>query len=163
MLHDAGAKLVVADVDAAAAARVSVALGTDVASVQSIASYNADVFAPCALGGGLHPVSIRKMTAKVICGAANNQLRDPEAAVLLTDRGILYAPDYVVNAGGIINVAAEYLGWSPDQVRARVEATPQRLAEVFDLAERAGSTTHAAAEALACERIDDASVRRAAA
>ena len=163
MLHEAGAKLIVADVNAAAAARVAVALGAEVASVQAISSCKADVFAPCALGGGLNPESIRKMRVKIVCGAANNQLRDPGDAALLADRGILYAPDIVVNAGGIINVAAEYLGWSREQVRDRVDAMPQRLAAVLDRAERTGCSTHAAAEALACERIDRASGRRAAA
>ncbi|MFS0773231.1 Glu/Leu/Phe/Val family dehydrogenase [Sphingomonas sp. 1P08PE] len=163
MLHDAGARLIVADVDAAAAARVSVALGAEVASVQAIAAARADVFAPCALGGVLHPGTIGRMTAKLVCGAANNQLRDPADAALLADRGILYAPDIVVNAGGIINVAAEYLGWSADEVAARVAATPDRLARVLDRAERDGTTTHAAAEALACARIDRGTGRRAAA
>jgi len=149
MLHGIGAKLVIADVDAANAARVAAATGAMVAPASAILSFKADVLAPCALGGVLNARTIPTLHAKVVCGAANNQLGTREDGALLADRGVLYAPDYVVNAGGIINVAAEHLRWSAEVARDRVEATGARLARVLDLAERSGQATNLAAENLA--------------
>uniref|UniRef100_UPI0035CB1919 Leu/Phe/Val dehydrogenase n=1 Tax=uncultured Sphingomonas sp. TaxID=158754 RepID=UPI0035CB1919 len=149
MLHDAGATLVVADVDSASVARVAAETGALVVPVNAIASVKADVFAPCALGGVLNATSIRGMTAKIVCGAANNQLATPEDGALLAERGILYAPDFVVNAGGIINVAAEYLRWSSAEATSRIEATGTRLARVLELADSSGQPTNIAAEQLA--------------
>lgn len=95
----------------------------------------ADIFAPCALGGVIDEVAAGKLRAKVVCGAANNQLATTADGDRLAERDILYAPDYIVNAGGIINVAAEYLGWPQADSNARVEATADRLADVFTHAE----------------------------
>ncbi|RYD59783.1 MAG: Glu/Leu/Phe/Val dehydrogenase [Sphingomonadales bacterium] len=153
MLHRAGARLIVADVDAKAAARVAIATGATVASVSSILSARADIFAPCALGGVINHATVGALKAKLVCGAANNQLAEPADGERLADRGILYAPDYVVNAGGIINVAAEYLGWSRDDATARVEGTAERLARVLDHAAKAGMAPHAAADLLARQAI----------
>jgi leucine dehydrogenase len=163
LLHDAGAKLIVADVDAAAAARTAVALGAEVASASGIASCKADVFAPCALGGVLNDAAIGKLGAKVVCGAANNQLRDAEDDARLADRNILYAPDFVVNAGGIINVAGEYLGWSPNATAARVEDSAIRLARVLDFARDHSLSPQAAAEQLARQVIAEGPVASRAA
>ncbi len=163
MLHKAGARLILADVDSATAARVAVALGAELASVDAILAAKADVFAPCALGGVLNGRSIARLSAKVVCGAANNQLRTAEDGERLADKGVLYAPDFVVNAGGIINVAAEYLGWSPDDAAARVAETPARLGEVLDFAARERLSPHQAAEALARRRIAAAPRSRVAA
>lgn len=149
MLHDAGARLIVADVDSAAVARVAAATGADVASVTGVLSTRADIFAPCALGGVLNEHSIAKLAAKLVCGAANNQLATREDGERLADRQILFAPDYVVNAGGIINVAAEYLGWDTATVRGRVDATGERLMAVLDRAEAQGVPANVAADAQA--------------
>lgn len=163
MLHRAGAQLIVADVDAKAAARVAIATGATVASVGSILSARADIFAPCALGGVISHATVGKLKAKLVCGAANNQLAEPADGDRLADRGILYAPDYVVNAGGIINVAAEYLGWSQEEAAARVDATAARLAQVLDHADSAGIAPHAAADLLARQRISAGHAARRAA
>lgn len=163
MLHAAGAKLIVADMDAAAVARVAVATGAQTASLGGILSANADIFAPCALGGVLNHASIGRLSAKVVCGAANNQLATPEDGARLADRGVLYAPDYVVNAGGIINVAAEYLGWSREEAAARVEATPERLLAVLDHAEARGFAANRAADQLARAAIAAGGMARRAA
>ena len=149
MLHRAGARLIVADVDAKAAARVAIATGATVASVGGILSARADIFAPCALGGVLNHATVGALKAKVVCGAANNQLAEPADGDRLADRGVLYAPDYVVNAGGIINIAAEYLGWSVAEAAMRVDATAERLADVLDHAAATGIAPHAAADRLA--------------
>ncbi|UZK65369.1 Glu/Leu/Phe/Val family dehydrogenase [Sphingomonas sp. M1-B02] len=164
MLHAAGVRLIVSDVDGKSAARVAVATGATVASVGSIVSAQADIFAPCALGGVLNHETVGKLKATVVCGAANNQLAEPADGDRLADRNILYAPDYVVNAGGIINVAAEYLGWPQTEAAARVEETAARLARVFDHAARSGLAPHAAADRLARETIAAGrTARRAAA
>jgi leucine dehydrogenase len=149
MLHEAGASLIIADTNSAQVARVAAATGALVAPVGAILSAKADVFAPCALGGILSHATIDTLAAKVVCGAANNQLATREDGERLVERGVLYAPDYVVNAGGIINVAAEYLHWSAEEAVARVEATGARLARVLDVAQSSGLPTNIAADQLA--------------
>jgi leucine dehydrogenase len=149
MLHGAGARLIVADLhDAAVAAMVrrhdAVAMDKD-----DILAAEADIFAPCALGAVLNGNSIAALRATVVCGAANNVLGTPEDGARLADKGVLYAPDYVVNAGGIINVAAEYLRWTSAEAAERVDAIGDRLREIFDLAERSGDTTSRTADRLA--------------
>lgn len=163
MLHKEGARLIVSDVDAHAAAHVAVATGATVVSVGSILSARADIFAPCALGGVLSHRTIGEMRAKVVCGAANNQLAEVEDGDRLADCGILYAPDYVVNAGGIINVAAEYLGWSQAEAAVRIERTVDRLARVLKHADDFGKAPHAAADHLAREAIAAGRLNRLAA
>lgn len=158
MLHEAGARLIVADVDSASVARVATATGADVASISGVLSARADIFAPCALGGVLNRNSIPLLFARIVCGAANNQLATPQDGQRLADRDILYAPDYVVNAGGIINVAAEYLGWDVAAVRQRVDATGERLVEVLDLAEAQGVPANGAADARARDIIARATI-----
>ena len=149
MLHAAGAKLVIADVAGASVARVVAATNARAVPVDEILSAEADVFAPCALGAILSDATIGSLQAKVVCGAANNQLATPEDGARLADKGVLYAPDYVVNGGGIINVAAEYLGWTSAKASTRVEATGERLGRVLDLAAAEGLTTNLAADQLA--------------
>jgi leucine dehydrogenase len=119
--------------------------------VAGIIEARADVFAPCALGAALDERAIARLKAKVVCGAANNQLADPALGAVLDEQRVLYAPDYLVNAGGIINVAGEYLGWSPEEVAARVAAIPVRLAEVLERAGRTGRPPSEIADELARE------------
>ncbi|MET3725515.1 Leu/Phe/Val dehydrogenase [Sphingomonas trueperi] len=159
LLHGVGARLIVADVDSDRVARVAVATGADIASTSQILAAQADIFAPCALGAVFNAESVEAMRAQVVCGAANNQLATPADGERLARRGILYAPDYVVNAGGIINVAGEYLGWTPEDVAARVEATGIRLAAVLDHAEAGGLPPHVAADTLARAAIAAGRVR----
>lgn len=149
MLRDIGARLVIADVDSAAAARVANATGAEVVSISHVLAAKVDVVAPCALGGVLDERSIARLSARVVCGAANNQLATPEDGIRLSERGVLYAPDYVVNSGGIINVAAEYLGWTAEAAARRVDETAARLAAVLDYADHAAIATNSAADDLA--------------
>lgn len=153
LLHGAGARLVVADTCAEIARKAEAEFGAISVTPDRLLATPADVLAPCALGGVLDEASIAALQVKVVCGAANNQLATPEDGARLARKGVLYAPDYVVNAGGIINVAAEYLGWTPDEAARRIDAIPQRLAEVIETSERLGIATNAAADALACELI----------
>jgi len=149
LLHRAGARLIVAEPRKAVAARAATLFGADVMTSSRLLAAEADVFAPCALGAVLDKATVRRLRAKVVCGAANNQLAMPQQGPELAAQGVLYAPDYLVNAGGIINVAAEYLGWSETDARERVEAIGPRLAEVLDLAEANGTAPNQAADALA--------------
>ncbi|HET8611175.1 MAG TPA: Glu/Leu/Phe/Val dehydrogenase dimerization domain-containing protein [Sphingomonas sp.] len=149
MLRDAGAKLLVADIDPGNVDHVVRATGATALAPDAILAADADVFAPCALGGVLSHETIGRLRARVVCGAANNQLATSEDGARLADKGVLYAPDYVVNAGGIINVAAEYLRWSNQAVLERVMATGERLMRVLDLAAASGLPGNLAADQLA--------------
>jgi leucine dehydrogenase len=162
LLRDAGAKLVVADVDMARVARLADELGATVVDVHEIFAVDADVFAPCALGGVLNARTIPVLKAKLVCGGANNQLATERDGETLLERGIVYAPDYVVNAGGIINVSAEYLGETTEQVRERVLAIAPRLREVLQQAEREGKPSNVVADSLARQLIAEGRMKAAA-
>ncbi|GGE12572.1 leucine dehydrogenase [Gemmobacter megaterium] len=149
LLHAAGARLVVADLSDAHVRQVAARTGARIVPPDRIHATEAHVFAPCALGAVIHAGTIPELRAKVICGAANNQLATPQDGARLAARDILYAPDYVVNAGGIINVAGEHLGWSADQTRSRVLETAGRLDQVFRFADTAGVAPDVAADELA--------------
>jgi leucine dehydrogenase len=146
----AGAKLTVADIDAARAEAYAARLGAKAVPVGDIARVDADVFSPNALGAGLDADTIAGLKVAVVAGAANNQLATPADGARIAARGILYAPDYVINAGGIINVVAEYLGHgdaaSVAQAIAKIEP---RLADIFAEAKRTGLPTDAVADAMA--------------
>jgi len=150
LLHDDGAELTVADVngDNLRLARDELPI-TEVAPADLLFS-DVDVLAPCALGNILTSVTIPRLQAKIIAGAANNQLANESDGARLADRDILYAPDYVINAGGIINVAHEYYGnSSEEQVRAEVGKIPQRLEAIFVEAKETSRPTNLIADELA--------------
>jgi leucine dehydrogenase len=115
------------------------------------------VFAPCATGRVLTPETIPHLRCRIVAGAANNQLATTEDADRLRDAGILWAPDYVINGGGVIHLAGyETLGWDEATMAKRLEAIGDTLLDVFDAADRDGSSTAAAADALARARIQAA-------
>lgn len=155
-LHESGATLVVADVHDYAIERLLVDVPAQVVSPDAIHRSDVDLFAPCALGGGLNAETIPHIRASMVAGAANNQLATDADDDLLYARGILYAPDYVVNAGGIINVAAEYLGHNQRDVSDRVGRIPGRLATVLDRAQAHNQPPSRVADAMARELIDAA-------
>ena len=149
-----GASLRVADARPAVAQRVCEELGAQQVAADAILSQDVDVLAPCALGAVLDASSIPSVRARVIAGAANNQLARDEDGEALMRAGILYAPDYVINAGGIISVAHEYRGGATAaQVRAEIEKIPARLTEIFERARREGRPTSAVADQMARERL----------
>jgi len=153
-LHASGAALVVCDIDDNKIERLLADVPADVVPSDRIHASPVDLFAPCALGGGLNQSTIPEMRASFIVGAANNQLATPADDDRLHARGIIYAPDYVANAGGIINVAAEVLGHSPQDVLERVRRIPDRLANVLDRAEATGQAPSRVADQLARDIID---------
>jgi leucine dehydrogenase len=148
LLRDAGARLVVADVDAAAAAAVP---GAEVVDPRSIHAVEADVLAPCALGGTLNAATIPEIRARVVAGAANNQLATPEDDARLAARGITYVPDFLASAGGVTNGVSELDGYDRADVEARIEGIAATAEAVLVVAERRGVPTGEAAEALAME------------
>ena len=150
LLHEAGAKLLVADVNRENLVSLCEQVPADVVSPRDILFSDADVLAPCALGNVLNSETIPRIRAKIVAGAANNQLASVEDGARLTDRGILYAPDYVINAGGVISVAYEYMGNSTEaKVRSEVCRIPQRLRHIFADAESSAQPTNVVADELA--------------
>ena len=150
LLSETGAKLVVADVNRENLERVAGIGGVEVVSPRDILYADVDVLAPCALGNILNTQSIPRIRAKVIAGGANNPLSTPADGERLMHRGILFAPDYVINAGGVISVAHEFLGHNSEElVRREIEKIPQRLTAIFEEAEQRQLPTNAVADELA--------------
>ncbi len=152
-LRAAGASLVVTDIDPGKVRQVVEETGARAVAPDEILDVDADVFSPCALGGILNAESIPRLRAEIVAGAANNQLRAPEDGERLLARGILYAPDYIVNAGGVIGGCREILDWSEEDVKGRIEGIYDTLLAVLRLAETEGLAPHAAADRLAEERL----------
>jgi glutamate dehydrogenase/leucine dehydrogenase len=148
-LATADCNLVVADVDRRAVERLRGELAVDVVEPDAVHRCEADVFAPCAIGRVLDERRIAELRCRAVVGSANDQLAAADADARLMSRGILYAPDFVVNAGGLISAVDELDGWDARRVEARVEAIPSTLRDVLDLAESSGSTPHQAARQLA--------------
>lgn len=149
LLHDHGANLAVADIDPQRTLEMVSRYGARSVAIEEIAGIEADVFAPCALGGGINDQSIPLLKAKLICGGANNQLLSERHGDDLRQRGIVYAPDYVVNAGGIINVIAEHLGEGTQSVESRIRQIAPRLISILDDAAARGAPTSAVADDMA--------------
>ena len=147
LLAEAGASVVVADTNEARAAEVAAAHGATVVSAATILEEECDVLAPCALGGVLDDVSVDRLRCRAVCGAANNQLAHEGIDDRLHARGVLYAPDFVASAGGIINIAEEFVGYDHDRALARTEKIRDSMTRVFALAtERGVPPGHAALE-----------------
>ena len=162
-LKEAGAELIVADVNEKNIARAVETLGATVAAPDTIHAQTADVFAPCALGAILNDATIPAIKAKIVAGAANNQLARPEIhGAAVTARGILYAPDYVINGGGIIRVCGQIYDWSDADIRVKTTRIGATLGEVFAQAKREGRPTHEVADTIARARIETAKRAKAA-
>jgi leucine dehydrogenase len=161
-LHADGAELIVADINEAACQMAQQKFGAKIVSIDEILFQDVDVIAPCALGGILNAQSIPKLRAPIIAGGANNQLATPEDGELLRNRSILYAPDYVINAGGIICAAAEYLHTgSEEEVWKRVAQIEQTLTDIFKQAAATNTPTNKVADALALKLLAQQQVGKA--
>ena len=162
LLAQDGARLIVGDLDQTRVERAADELAAKVVDSAAILSVECDVLAPCALGGVLNDDTIPRLACRIVAGAANNQLLEDRHGAALHARGILYAPDYVINAGGLINIAQELQpgGYDRGRALAQVEAIGTTLAEVFERAARAGLPTHEVADRVARERIAAARRRR---
>jgi leucine dehydrogenase len=156
-LHEAGASLIVSDIDAARVQRACDEFGSKPVPLGEILYQDVDIISPCALGAVFDEKSIPRIQAKIIAGGANNQLRTDADGARLAEVGILYAPDYVINGGGIINVACEYYGdVDDDGVMELVTAIGPRLAGIFDEAASSGEPTNVIADRQARKIIAEA-------
>ncbi|MEJ8473141.1 Glu/Leu/Phe/Val dehydrogenase dimerization domain-containing protein [Roseibium algae] len=152
-LHDAGAQLIVADIHAPAVARAVETFGAEAVDANSAHKVEADIFAPCALGGILNGRTIPQISAKIIAGAANNQLHRPADGLALNKRGILYAPDYAINAGGVISIALAIPGGGAQKVKEKTLTIGDTLARIFQKSAAQGATPEQIADQLAEERL----------
>ena len=159
-----GAKLTVTDIDPQRVRRVVDAFDADAVATEAIYDVDADIFSPCALGAAISDETIDRLRVDIVAGAANNQLaRSRTHGPGLHDRGILYAPDYVINAGGLISVYGELQGWSADQSKRKAGDIYEALLHIFDLAKSEGIPPETAADQVAEARILDAkNLQRAA-
>jgi leucine dehydrogenase len=152
-LHDAGAKLIVTDVVRQRVENVVRDFNAGVVAPEDIYDVRADIFAPCALGGVINDLTLPRLKVEIVAGAANNQLLEDRHGEALAEQGILYAPDYVANAGGVINVCIGALGWERARVAAKVQEIYDTLLNVFETAETEGIPTSKAADQLAERRL----------
>lgn len=150
----AGGSAVVSDTSADALDAVSRAYGATVVGVDEIFEVECDIFAPSAMGGALNENTIPRLRCAAVVGSANNQLATPADAERLAERGIVYAPDFVVNAGGIINITEELRGYSWERAAVAVDRIAANLERVLDAAEQLGIDTQQAAVEVAKERIE---------
>ncbi len=161
LLHEAGAALIVADVNDAAVAQAVRRFGALSLAPSDCVGADADVFAPCALGGAINADTIERLKAPIVAGAANNQLATPDMDRALTAKGVLYAPDYVINAAGVISVGLEILGqWDASELGARIDRIGDNLEAIFNRARQERLPTGEIADRMALDII--ASVKRAA-
>jgi leucine dehydrogenase len=152
-LDEAGARLTVTDIDAAAVARVAEEFGAEPVAPDAIIGVAAEVFAPCAMGAVINNETIDRLQAPIVAGSANNQLAEPRHGAELLRRGVLYAPDYVINAGGVINISHEGPDYDKQAAIDHVGRIHDTLREIFGRAEAAGIPTSQAADRLAEERL----------
>ncbi|MHB8513134.1 MAG: Glu/Leu/Phe/Val family dehydrogenase [Actinomycetota bacterium] len=156
MLAKEGARLTLSDIDGAAANALAKELDASTVAPSEVLGISCDVLAPCALGPVVTDSTISMFKCRAIAGAANNQLERPDHGEALRERGILYAPDYVLNAGGVINVAGEIMGFGHEEAQARAERIAGTLRIVFERAERNSTSPSHEADLLAQERIASA-------
>jgi leucine dehydrogenase len=153
-LHEEGANLIVTDINKEAVDRAVRDFGAKAVDPNDIYGVDCDIYAPCALGATVNDETIPQLKAKVIAGSANNQLKEPRHGDTIHELGIVYAPDYVINAGGVINVADELYGYNQDRALKKVESIYDTIAKVIEIAKRDGIPTYQAADRLAEERIE---------
>lgn len=156
-LHEQGVQLFVTDIQRQKAVEMQRLYGAEVVEPDEIYALDVDVFSPCALGGILNDSTIARLRSPIIAGAANNQLTEEQAhGNLLKQKGIIYCPDYVINAGGLINVYNEMIGYDEQRAFQQLNNIPKTLVEIFQKADNEQITTHDAAHYLAEERIQKA-------
>ena len=154
LLKERGAKIFVTDINKALVDKAVSEYGAEAVGLDEIYDVPADVYSPCALGGTINPQTLPRLKCKVICGAANNQLANNEIGDEVVKRGILYAPDYAVNAGGVMNVALELDGYNRERAMRMMRTIYHNLSRIYEIADREGIATYQAADRLAEERIE---------
>jgi len=155
-LHEAGAKLIVSDVNQAALDRVAKEFGATVVAPDAIYGVECDIYAPCALGATINDDTIPQLKAKIVCGGANNVLKNPPVhGPALQERGIVYAPDYLANAGGVINVSYERaeFGYNEEAALRDIDYIYTRMLDILNVAKETGRLTYEVADKMAEDRI----------
>ena len=155
-LSDEGVNIIACDVNERATKRAKEEFGATIVSIDDIYDVECDIFSPCALGAVLNRRTIPKLRCKIVAGGANNQLEEDEDGDLLEQRGILYAPDYVLNAGGVINLSMELTGYNAEAAKTQLAEIYNTIEKVISLAKSSHISTARAADSLAQRRIEDA-------
>ena len=154
LLHEAGASIIYTDVNERNIQRMKEGVpSAKFVAPNEIFGVACDVYAPCALGASINDETIPQLKAKIVCGAANNQLKEDRHGLILKEKGILYAPDYLVNAGGVMNVSIEFEGWADSKSRRMVDTIYDKTLEVFKIAEAQNIPVNKAADVMAENRI----------
>ena len=153
-LHEEGAQLIVTDINKEAVQRAVEDFGASAVDPNEIYGVECDIYAPCALGATINDDTIPQLKAKVIAGSANNQLKDTRHGDVIHEMGIVYAPDYVINAGGVINVADELYGYNHERAMKKVDQIYASIEKVIAISKRDGIPTYVAADRMAEERIE---------
>ncbi|MDW0111325.1 Leu/Phe/Val dehydrogenase [Sporosarcina aquimarina] len=153
-LHEEGAKLIVTDINEEAVQRAVDNFGATAVGINEIYGVEADIFSPCALGAVINDDTIPQLKAKVIAGSANNQLKNPEHGDKIHEMGLVYAPDYVINSGGVINVADELDGYNRERALKKVNTIYDTIEKIFAISKRDNIPSYVAADRLAEERIE---------
>jgi leucine dehydrogenase len=153
LLHEAGARLVASDVNDRNLSRVVEEFAAESVAPGEIFSVPADVFAPCALGGVINDQTIPQLKVQIVAGAANNQLLEERHGSMLREKDILYAPDYVANAGGVLNGCVELLGWNAADALQKVDGIYKTILRILESAQEEAIPTNKAADRLAEERL----------
>lgn len=159
-LHSEGAHLIVTDINESIVKKAVQTFQAVAVKPDDIYSVDCDIFSPCALGAVINEETIEQLKAKVIAGSANNQLKEDKHGQMLFERGIIYAPDYVINAGGVINVADELYGYNKERAMKKVEAIYDKIGQVIEISKREQIPTNKAADRMAEERIKKLSQSR---
>lgn len=152
-LHKEGSELIVADIREELTKRVSQEFGARVVTLEEIYSVDCDIFAPCALGAIINDETIPKLKCKIVAGSANNQLEENRHGRILHEKGIRYAPDYVINAGGLIAVYMEIKQGSMDEIMKKVEQIEEKIGRIISVSKEHNEPTYEIANRLADERI----------
>ncbi len=157
-LADEGARLIVTDIDQNAMAKAEAEFSAEAVAPEAIYDTPAEIFAPCALGAVINDDTLPRLRASIVAGSANNQLAEARHGAALAKRNILYAPDYVINAGGVINISHEGPGYSKEAAVKHVARIHDTLSEIFRRADAENIPTSEAADALALERLNSVPV-----
>lgn len=154
LVHKAGAKIIFTDISEKNIARMKENIsGAEFVESDAIFDVDCDIYAPCALGASINDNTIDRLKCKIVNGAANNQLKENRHGQELKDRGILYAPDYLINAGGLMNVSIEFEGWNDSKSRRMIDTIYDTTLRIFDLSEKENIPVNQAADLLAEQRI----------
>lgn len=157
LLKEDGANIIVADINKLAVKKVELEFGAKVVSVEEILTYKCDILAPCAMGAVINKDNANKLNCKIVAGAANNILVDNDAGNQLVNKGILYIPDYIINAGGVINISMEIMGnYNKKEAIIKVDSIYDNVKNILQFAKQEGLPTHLAADKFAMKRIEAA-------